>query len=177
MPYRSFSTGGCCSSVCLHSNKVLSTLDRYQKSHLGGFLSAIGSFLGILLGSFVIGVGVALMTSLLLKNTDIHRYPSIESCIVALLAYSTYLLSNASGLSGTCFCEGMLCSLSGIVSLLFCGMAMKHYMYNNLSLQSQRTTRYMFHVVSAVCWIFESLFSPTTLFKRLSPMTPTNDSH
>jgi hypothetical protein len=38
-------------------------------------------------------------------------------------------------------------NIKGIVSLLFCGMAMKRYMFPNLSLQSQRTTQYMFDVV------------------------------
>lgn len=65
-----------------------------------GFGWAIGSFLGVFMGSFAIGVSLALLTALLLKYTELRKFPSIESCIVALLAYSTYLLSNAIQLSG-----------------------------------------------------------------------------
>lgn len=79
----------------------------------------------------------AFMAALMFKHSDIYRYPSIESCLAILMAYMTYLLSNA-------------VQLSGIVSLLFCGIAMKHYMFENLSLQSKRTTTLMFRVVSVL---------------------------
>jgi NhaP-type Na+/H+ or K+/H+ antiporter len=79
-----------------------STLSRAQNaegdSH--GIGSMFASFFSVFFGSFAIGVGVALLAALLLKHADLFRHPAIESCVVILLAYSTYLLSNATEMSG-----------------------------------------------------------------------------
>ena len=88
-------------------------------------------FAGVFTGSIAIGVAMALATALLFKYSRLHRYPVLESCLFALLAFASYLLSN--GLE-----------MSGIVSLLFNGMVNKHYTRCNLSLQSRRTVKYMY---------------------------------
>jgi solute carrier family 9 (sodium/hydrogen exchanger), member 6/7 len=63
-------------------------------------------FAGSFLGSIAIGMSFALLCALLLKHTQIYRFHSLESCIILLIAYASYVFSNA-------------VELSGIVSLLF----------------------------------------------------------
>ncbi|RKP05029.1 Cation/H+ exchanger, partial [Thamnocephalis sphaerospora] len=118
---------------------------RGRHLHVVNVLRAIGMFVGVFSGSLVIGV------LHLLKHSGLYRYPSIESCVVMLMAYITYLFSNA-------------CTLSGIVSLLFCGITLRHYAYPNMSIQSRRTTRYMMHVMSQLSENFIFIYLGVTLF-------------
>ena len=53
-----------------------------------------------------LGIAFGLLASLSLKRSSLSRYPQIESCLIALVAYTSYFFSN--GLH-----------MSGIVSLLF----------------------------------------------------------
>ncbi|KAI9190605.1 Sodium/hydrogen exchanger family-domain-containing protein [Polychytrium aggregatum] len=101
----------------------------------------------------MIGVIMALICTLMLKHSQLFEYPSLESCMVLLLAYASYLLSNG-------------CHLSGIVSLLFCGITLKHYAYDNLSLRSRRTTKYMFRVLSQMSENFVFIYLGISIFTR-----------
>lgn len=71
-----------------------------------GFLSlfeAIGIFFGVFFGSLFIGVMVGIGASLMLKFTYVRRMPKTESCLIILIAYLTYFLSNAIHMSGRFF--------------------------------------------------------------------------
>ncbi|KAJ3417444.1 monovalent cation:H+ antiporter, CPA1 (nhx1) [Chytridiales sp. JEL 0842] len=116
-------------------------------------IHGIGSFMAVFFGSLMIGVIIALICSLMLKHSHLHEYPSLESCIIFLLAYSSYLLSNS-------------IQLSGIVSLLFCGITLKHYAYDNMSLRSRRTTKYMWRVLSQLSENFIFIYLGVTLFTK-----------
>ncbi|KAL3446247.1 sodium/hydrogen exchanger 3 [Aspergillus insuetus] len=96
---------------------------------------AIGLFLLVFFGSMLVGVIVGILTALGLKYTHVRRQPKIESCLIVLIAYASYFFSN-----------GVL--LSGIVSLLFCGITLKHYAYYNMSRRTQLTTKYLFQVMA-----------------------------
>jgi sodium/hydrogen exchanger-like protein 6/7 len=98
-----------------------------------------------------IGVIVALNAALMLKHLQLRFIPSLESCLVAVLAYFSYLLSNAF-------------QISGIVSLLFCGMTMKHYCYPNMSLKTKMTTKNMFRVLSKLAENFVFIYLGINLF-------------
>ncbi|CAH1764588.1 14514_t:CDS:10 [Entrophospora sp. SA101] len=54
----------------------------------------------------------------------------------------------------------------GIVSLLFCGITLKHYAYDNMSLRTQRTTKYMFHVLAQLSENFIFIYLGMTLFTQ-----------
>ncbi|KXS21559.1 Sodium/hydrogen exchanger, partial [Gonapodya prolifera JEL478] len=116
---------------------LFSTLDHFKsrKLSVSTFFEGTGLFLGVFMGSLFTGILFALTCSLLLKHTRLYLFPALESCIVTLIAYGSYLFAN--GLK-----------LSGIVSLLFCGIMLKHYAYGNLSEKSRRTTRYMYGVLA-----------------------------
>lgn len=99
------------------------------------------------------GVAIGLFTSLILKHSHLALYPSIESCLVALLAYISYFFSN--GLH-----------MSGIVSLLFCGITLKHYAYHTMSRRTQRTTKYLFAVLAQLSENFIFIYLGLNLFTQ-----------
>jgi sodium/hydrogen exchanger-like protein 6/7 len=100
-----------------------------------------------------LGICIALATSLVLKHSHLSLYPSIESCLIALLAYTSYFLSN--GLS-----------MSGIVTLLFCGITLKHYAYHTMSRRTQRTTKYLFAVLAQLSENFIFVYLGLNLFTQ-----------
>jgi sodium/hydrogen exchanger-like protein 6/7 len=87
----------------------------------------------------------------MLKHSYLHLYPSIESCLVALCAYTCYFFSN--GLS-----------MSGIVSLLFCGITLKHYAYHTMSRRTQRATKYIFSTLAQLSENFIFIYLGMALF-------------
>lgn len=98
-----------------------------------------------------LGVSFGLAMSLILKHSSLNLYPSIESCLVALVAYTCYFFSN--GLS-----------MSGIVSLLFCGITLKHYAYHTMSRRTQRTTKYIFSTLAQLSENFIFIYLGLSLF-------------
>lgn len=116
-------------------------------------MGALFSFVAIFSGSLLIGVFSGLSCALLLKATRLDLYPSLETCLVVLQAYMSYLLSNT-------------LEFSGIVSLLFCGICMKHYAFDNLSPSSKHTTKEMFKVLSQMSENFIFIYLGMTLFTK-----------
>lgn len=114
-------------------------------------LSSLFDFFFVFVGSLVIGVATGLGCALVLKFTKLHAFPSLESCLVTLLAYGTYFFSNA-------------VQMSGIVSLLFCSIILKHYAFTNLSRESQRTTQSMFRILAQLSENFCFIYLGITLF-------------
>lgn len=47
-----------------------------------------------------LGVAFGLCCSLGLKHSNLAMYPHIESCLVALVAYTSYFFSNGIAMSG-----------------------------------------------------------------------------
>ena len=98
-----------------------------------------------------LGVVFGLAMSLILKHSSLSLYPSIETCLVALCAYSCYFFSN-----------GM--SMSGIVSILFCGITLKHYAYHTMSRRTQRATKYIFSTLAQLSENFIFIYLGLSLF-------------
>ncbi|KAB8260824.1 sodium/hydrogen exchanger 3 [Aspergillus pseudonomiae] len=119
---------------------LFETAQKYADSDAGSLtvlnlFEAIGLFLLVFFGSMIVGMIVGIMTALGLKHTHVRRVPKIESCLIVLIAYASYFFSNG-------------VRLSGIVSLLFCGITLKHYAYYNMSRRTQLTTKYLFQVMA-----------------------------
>ncbi|KAL0930984.1 sodium hydrogen exchanger [Colletotrichum truncatum] len=135
---------------------IFETAQKYKKgdaSKLGflSFFEGIGIFLIIFFGSLLIGVLVGVLTALLLKLTYIRRYPKTESCLVVLIAYATYFFSHG-------------IHMSGIVSLLFCGITLKHYAYFNMSRRTQLTTKFIFQILAQLSENFIFIYLGLALF-------------
>jgi sodium/hydrogen exchanger-like protein 6/7 len=139
---------------------LFSTLDTFRNSALSfsTFAQGSGLFIAVFTGSVLIGLVTGLLSALLFKHTRIYLFPPLESCILTIIAYCSYLLAN--GLQ-----------LSGIVSLLFCGISMRHYAYPNLAAQGRRTTRYMFRVLSTMSENFIFISLGITVFGLLRRLT------
>ncbi|KAF9168083.1 monovalent cation:H+ antiporter, CPA1 (nhx1) [Actinomortierella ambigua] len=132
---------------------MFETLKKYRGEdfHLGNVLHGISTFFFVFSVSLIIGVVIGLVAALALKRTNIYQYPGLESCIIALMAYASYFFSNS-------------VHLSGIVSLLFCGITLKHYAYESLSLRSRRTTKSLFQVLAQLSENFIFIYLGLTLF-------------
>jgi sodium/hydrogen exchanger-like protein 6/7 len=85
---------------------LFETAQRYKKGEGSGtlgplsLLEGVGIFLGVFFASLMIGVIIGIATALGLKYTYVRRFPKIESCLIVLIAYASYFLSNGLHLSG-----------------------------------------------------------------------------
>ncbi|KAJ5619425.1 hypothetical protein N7510_003409 [Penicillium lagena] len=135
---------------------LFETAQKYADSEAGSLtilnlFEAIGLFLLVFFGSMVIGIITGIVTALGLKYTLVRRMPKIESCLVVLVAYASYFFSNG-------------VYLSGIVSLLFCGITLKHYAYYNMSRRTQLSTKYLFQVMAQLSENFIFIYLGLDLF-------------
>ncbi|KAK2873757.1 hypothetical protein FQN49_002103 [Arthroderma sp. PD_2] len=136
---------------------LFETAQRYKPGSTEGSLTvlslfeAIGIFLIVFFGSLIIGVVVGIGTALGLKYTHVRRDPKIESCLILLIAYACYFFSTG-------------IHMSGIVSLLFCGMTLKHYAYYNMSRRTQLTTKYIFQIMAQLSENFIFIYLGLDLF-------------
>ncbi|KAF8574538.1 sodium/hydrogen exchanger [Ramaria rubella] len=129
--------------------------------YLSSLFRGVGIFLFSFSMSMALGVFFGLLVSLTLKHSHLSFYPSLESCLVALMAYTSYFFSN-----------GM--QMSGIVSLLFCGITLKHYAYHTMSRRTQRTTKYIFSMLAQLSENFIFIYLGLSIFTnppREDPLT------
>ncbi|XP_020590365.1 sodium/hydrogen exchanger 6-like isoform X2 [Phalaenopsis equestris] len=107
------------------------------------FFMLIVRFLETFIGSMSSGVGVGFISALLFKyaGLDIDNLQNLECCLFVLFPYFSYMLAEGLG-------------LSGIVSILFTGILMKHYTFSNLSESSQQFAAAFFHLISSLAETF-----------------------
>jgi len=110
----------------------------------------------IFCGSVFVGVAVALFTSLLLKHTSLHEkeFEVNESGIVVLMPYISYVIAVA-------------LDLSGIIAILFCGIAMARYTVCHVSPSAYAIVHNMYRMTAGIfeCFIFVYMGSAIFLFK------------
>ena len=104
--------------------------------------------------STIIGIFIGILVALILKHSHIRRYPQIETCLVLLFAYQSYFFSNGA-------------HMSGIVSLLFCGITLKHYAYFNMSRRTQIATKYIFQLLAQLSENFIFIYLGLSLFTEV----------
>ncbi|KAJ1334417.1 sodium/hydrogen exchanger 3 [Batrachochytrium salamandrivorans] len=110
------------------------------------FISVLASF-GVFMGSFCVGVVIALIFAKITKHVWITGYDGAiyEMVMLIIFAYSSYLLAE-------------VLSLTGIISIFFCGITMSHYAYSNLTELTQRTMKVTIRMISLMCEGFIFLY-------------------
>ena len=119
-------------------------------------LLAILDFIFVFGASFFVGSVVAIINALVTKFTRIKHLPQLESSLLILMSYSTYLLAE-------------MANLSGIVAVLFCGICQAHYTYNNLSEESKGMTRQFFSVLNFISENFIFLYVGVSMIVDRDP--------
>nr|AAG38538.1 putative Na+/H+ exchanger Nhx1 [Pneumocystis carinii] len=134
---------------------MFETLQRFYNKEMSiiDVFIGIGRFFIIFIISLTIGIIAGISIALLLKYSHLRRFPYIESCIITLIAYSSYLFSNG-------------CHMSGIVSLLFCAITLKHYAFYNMSIQTQFSTKFLFKILSQLSENFIFVYLGISLFTQ-----------
>lgn len=127
---------------------------RGQPATVSSIFEGVGLFMMTFSVSLLIGVFIGILVALLLKHTHVRRFPQIESCIILLIAYQSYFFSNG-------------CHMSGIVSLLFCGITLKHYAYYNMSRRTQLTIKYIFQLLARLSENFIFIYLGLELFTEV----------
>lgn len=125
-----------------------------KKAQFSSFFEGISLFLVTFTVSTLIGLIIGILIALVLKHSHVRRYPQIETCLVLLLAYESYFFSNG-------------CHMSGIVSLLFCGITLKHYAYFNMSRRTQIATKYIFQLLAQLSENFIFIYLGLSLFTEV----------
>ncbi|GAQ91037.1 Na+/H+ antiporter [Klebsormidium nitens] len=118
-----------------------------------GVFLAIWFFIVIFVGSTLIGGLVGMLSALVFRfggfsEKGLHV---IECCLACLFPYIAYMLANA-------------CQLSGIVAILFCGIAMRHYTHDNLSEEAQKLLSGFFSMLAKLSETFVFIYQGVALF-------------
>ena len=95
-----------CGSIEEYYKLSLTSGDTVEPSVL---LLTVLRFFTILIGSVGLGALIGSITALMTKFTHIKDFPLLETTLFFLMSYSSYLLAE-------------ICEMSGIVSVLFCGI-------------------------------------------------------
>ncbi|XP_052171252.1 sodium/hydrogen exchanger 1-like [Diospyros lotus] len=109
-------------------------------------LKLLGTFLYLFLTSTVLGVAAGLLSAYGIKTLYFARHSTDrEVAIMMLLAYLSYVLAE-------------LLSLSGILTVFFCGIVMSHYTWHNVTESSRVTTKHGFATISFIAETFIFLY-------------------
>lgn len=111
----------------------------WEEFGFGTVILSLLRFLGILIGSFVFGVFVALLASLTLKHCR-FMHKELETATVFLYSYAAFLFTEAIG-------------LSGIVASLFCGITLNYYGGKNMTEERKVYCKSVLHMVAHVAEI------------------------
>ncbi|XP_042905421.1 Na(+)/H(+) exchanger protein 2 [Parasteatoda tepidariorum] len=117
------------------------------------YFSGIASFFVVSCGGTLIGIAFGFLTAFLSKHTT--SVPVIEPMFPFIMGYMAYLFAE-------------IFHLSGILSLVFCGITMKNYVDENISNKSHVTVKYVTKMLATA--------SETIIFVVLGVST-VNDNH
>eukprot|EP00455_Lapot_gusevi_P017399 TRINITY_DN1927_c0_g1_i5.p2 TRINITY_DN1927_c0_g1~~TRINITY_DN1927_c0_g1_i5.p2 ORF type:complete len:566 (-),score=199.10 TRINITY_DN1927_c0_g1_i5:224-1921(-) len=118
---------------------------------------AFTKFLFISVGSVFLGFLVALLCAFLFKKSrGLKKLAHFEITLTLMFAYGSYFAAE-------------LCGLSGIMALFFCGIALAHYNYFNLSHHTQHTTHGFFKSIAQICDTFVFAYLGITIGVSIDP--------
>ncbi|XP_047337593.1 sodium/hydrogen exchanger 1-like [Impatiens glandulifera] len=109
-------------------------------------LKLLGTFLYLFFTSTALGIAVGLLSAYGIKTLYFGRHSTDrEVAIMLLLAYLSYMIAE-------------LLSLSGILTIFFCGIVMSHYTWHNVTESSRITTKHAFATISFIAETFIFLY-------------------
>ena len=130
-------------AVCIVIYKILTDFQRGGgQFSLSSVISMFGTFCSLFGWSFVIGLGMGIIGSLILKSLKKYSIGRQAECaLICLFAYLSYILSEE-------------LELSPIIALLFNGIFNSHYSFYNLSFQAREESSVLSRVLSALAEAF-----------------------
>ncbi|XP_055330823.1 Na(+)/H(+) exchanger beta-like [Paramacrobiotus metropolitanus] len=103
---------------------------------VGDIGKAVASFFTVSVGGLVIGACCGIFTAVITKYTEHVRV--VEPIAMFIMAYTSYILAE-------------LFHLSGIISIITCGLLQWQYAVHNVSFKSRTTVKYFSKMAAAVC--------------------------
>ncbi|WRX23690.1 Cation/H+ exchanger - like 10 [Theobroma cacao] len=109
-------------------------------------LKLLGTFLYLFFTSTILGIVAGLLSAFIIKTLYFGRHSTDrEVALMMIMAYLSYMLAE-------------LLSLSGILTIFFCGIVMSHYTWHNVTESSRVTTKHAFATISFIAEIFIFLY-------------------
>ncbi|CAN1354326.1 Sodium/hydrogen exchanger 2 [Linum perenne] len=127
---------------------LFNAIQRFDLSHMTTSIAfqLLGSFLYLFFTSTLLGVVVGLLSAYIIKKLYFGRHSTDrEVALMMLMAYLSYVMAE-------------LFSLSGILTVFFCGIVMSHYTWHNVTESSRVTTKHAFATLSFISEIFIFLY-------------------
>ncbi|PKI59448.1 hypothetical protein CRG98_020207 [Punica granatum] len=127
---------------------IFNALQKFDLSRItsGVALRFAASLSYLFLTSTLLGVAVGLLSAYIIKKLYFGRHSTDrEVALMILLAYLSYMIAE-------------LFSLSGILTVFFCGIVMSHYTWHNVTDNSRITTKHAFATLSFISEIFIFLY-------------------
>jgi len=130
-------------AVCIVIYKILTDFQRGGGEFtFSSVMGMFGTFVSLFGWSFVIGLGMGIIGSLILKSLKKYSIGRQAECaLICLFAYLSYILSEE-------------LELSPIIALLFNGIFNSHYSFYNLSFQAREESSILSRVLSALAEAF-----------------------
>ncbi|XP_021283306.1 sodium/hydrogen exchanger 1-like [Herrania umbratica] len=109
-------------------------------------LKLLGTFLYLFFTSTILGIVAGLLSAFIIKTLYFGRHSTDrEVALMMIMAYLSYMLAE-------------LLSLSGILTIFFCGIVMSHYTWHNVTESSRVTTKHAFATISFIAETFIFLY-------------------
>ncbi|DBA00023.1 TPA: hypothetical protein N0F65_002026 [Lagenidium giganteum] len=121
-------------AICLFT--TFSRFIGYSYS-LKPMLLAIVEFALVFVGSTLVGIAFGVIPALLFKHTNLRSCLLHEVSVYVMFAYLPFLISQ-------------IFEMSGVVSIIFAGIALKHYASPNLSIEAQEVCSRVFNTIAHV---------------------------
>lgn len=131
---------------------IISARDPYH-SLLAGVLECILNFAQMFFTSCILGVLFGVISALTTKFTKLSETPLLETSLVVLMSYCSFLTAE-------------VIDASGIVAILLCGITQAHYTINNLSFEARERLKNLFELLTFVCENFLFLAVGVALWQR-----------
>eukprot|EP01048_Picozoa_sp_COSAG05_P016596 COSAG05_NODE_2157_length_3459_cov_2.428274_2_plen_464_part_00 len=123
-------------------------IDRLRSTDAEAAALAFSTFAIVFLGSLLVGIFIGMASALLLKHANTSRSDEnfcTEQSLLLIFPFISWMLAEGVG-------------LSGIVSILFCGMTMNYYTRHNLHKKTAVFNQQFFKVLASTCETFVFIY-------------------